>query len=79
MRKKMKGQTITLADQLRDARLLPTPTRHLSKEGAYPAEYTRNTPTLTAHVVGGGTGFLNGSFTEWLMGFPKGHTTSETE
>lgn len=28
----------------------PTPTAHLSKEGAYPAEFTRNTPTLTACV-----------------------------
>ena len=29
----------------------PTPTAHLHKEGAYPAEYTRNTPTLTAAAV----------------------------
>ena len=29
-----------------------TPTCHLAKEGAFPAEYTRNTPTLTAQAVG---------------------------
>ena len=29
----------------------PTPTAHLQKEGAYPAEYTRNTPSLTAQAV----------------------------
>ena len=29
----------------------PTPTAHLHKEGAYPAEYTRNTPTLTAEAT----------------------------
>jgi hypothetical protein len=27
-----------------------TPTAHMSKEGAYPAEFTRNTPTLAAEV-----------------------------
>jgi hypothetical protein len=54
--------------------LLPTPTKHLSKEGGFPGEYLRNTPLLTAQVVGGGLGFLNGDFTEWMMGYPKGHT-----
>lgn len=29
----------------------PTPTKHLSKEGAYPAEFTRNTPKLSAQVA----------------------------
>jgi len=50
--------------------LLPTPTAHNSKEGAYPAEFTRNTPTLAA-VLGGK---INPQFTEWMMGFPIDHT-----
>jgi len=31
-----------------DVKMWPTPTAHISKEGAYPAEFTRNTITLTA-------------------------------
>jgi hypothetical protein len=50
--------------------LLPTPTAHNAKEGAYPAEYTRNTPTLAA-VLGGK---INPQFSEQLMGFPLNHT-----
>ena len=50
--------------------LLPTPTSHNAKEGAYPAEFTRNTPTLAA-VLGGK---INPQFTEWMMGFPIDHT-----
>jgi hypothetical protein len=50
--------------------LWPTPTAHNAKEGAYPAEYTRNTPTL-ASAVGGK---LNPQFVEWLMGWPINHT-----
>ena len=48
----------------------PTPTSHNAKEGAYPAEFTRNTPTLSAQA--GGT--LNPTWTEWLMGWPLGWT-----
>lgn len=60
--------------------LLPTPTKHLSKEGAYPAEYTRNTPTLTASLANGQNGVVvNPSFVEWMMGFPKDHTHVEME
>lgn len=51
----------------------PTPTKHLSKEGAYPAEFTRNTPTLSAQVGGK----LNPQFVEWLMGYPINHTDLE--
>lgn len=47
---------------------LPTPTAHNSKEGAYPAEYTRNTPTLAA-VLGGK---IAPPRTEWMMGWPIG-------
>ena len=48
----------------------PTPTRHNAKEGAHPAEATRNTPTL-AHVAGGK---LNPTWVEWLMAWPLAWT-----
>jgi hypothetical protein len=51
-------------------RIWPTPTAHNAKEGAYPAELTRNTPTLAAQA--GGT--LNPMWVEWLMGWPLGWT-----
>jgi len=50
--------------------LLPTPTCHNSKEGAYPAEFTRKTPTLATHVGGK----IHPMFTEWMMGWPLGWT-----
>ena len=50
--------------------LWPTPTCHNSKEGAYPAEYARNTPTLATHAGGK----LNPMWVEWLMGWPLGWT-----
>jgi len=46
--------------------LLPTPTAHNAKEGAYPSEYARNTPTLATHVGGK----IHPNFTEWMMGWP---------
>jgi hypothetical protein len=49
---------------------LPTPTAHNAKEGGYPAEGTRNTPTL-GWVVGGK---IHPCFTEWMMGWPIGWT-----
>lgn len=58
-------------------KLWPTPTAHNAKEGGYPAEHTRNTPTLAARAGGR----LNPTWVEWLMGFPLGHTdlnSSET-
>lgn len=51
-------------------RMWPTPTAHNAKEGAYPSEYERNTPTLSAQAGGA----LNPMWVEWLMGFPLGHT-----
>ena len=51
-------------------KLWPTPTAHNAKEGGYPAEHSRNTPTLSA--VAGGK--LNLRWVEWLMGFPDNHT-----
>lgn len=53
--------------------LLPTPTKHNSKEGAYPAEYTRNTPTLATHAGGR----INPEWSEHLMGFPTKWTELE--
>lgn len=50
--------------------LLPTPTCHNAKEGAYPAEYTRRTPTLATHVGGK----IHPRFTEWMMAWPSGWT-----
>ena len=50
--------------------LWPTPTAHNAKEGAYPAEYTRKTPTLSAQAGGK----LSPEWVEWLMGFPINHT-----
>jgi hypothetical protein len=50
--------------------LLPTPTCHNSKEGAYPAEYTRRTPSLATHIGGK----IHPMFTEWMMGWPLGWT-----
>lgn len=50
--------------------LLPTPTCHNAKEGAYPAEYTRRTPTLATHVGGK----IHPNFTEWMMVWPRDWT-----
>lgn len=59
---------------------LPTPTKHLSKEGGYPSEYTRNTPSLTAQLAGGLNGVApNAEYIEWMMGFPLGHTDVDRE
>jgi hypothetical protein len=50
--------------------MLPTPTAHNAKEGGYPSEHQRNTPTLAA-VLGGK---INPQYTEWMMGWPLDHT-----
>ena len=57
----------------------PTPTAHLAKEGGYPAEWTRNTPTLTVEAMKAedlphSSGHLNPEWVEWLMGVPTGWT-----
>ena len=52
---------------------LPTPTGHNSKEGAYPAEFTRNTPTLAAQIGGK----INPDWNEWRMGWPIGWSASK--
>ena len=67
---------IRLQDQVK---MWPTPTAHISKEGGYPSEYTRNTPSLTSEATQAdnkppSSGSLNPTWVEWLMGFPEGHT-----
>jgi hypothetical protein len=52
---------------------LPTPTCHNAKEGAYPAEYTRKSPTLAACIGGK----VNPRWNEQRMGFPVGWTNLE--
>ena len=60
-----------------------TPACHMAREGGYPAEFTRNTPTMTAEAYmalglkASGSlgqtqkpGALNPEFVCWLMGFP---------
>jgi hypothetical protein len=49
---------------------VPTPQAHNAKEGAYPNEYERNTPSLATHAGG----LLNPTWTEWLMAWPLGWT-----
>jgi hypothetical protein len=51
----------------------PTPTAHNAKEGGYPSEGERNTPTF-AWEAGGK---LNPAWVEWLMGVPIGWTDLE--
>jgi hypothetical protein len=63
----------------KQVKMWPTPTAHLGKEGGYPAEYTRNTPTLTAVAMSSekkshSSGYLNPDWVEWLMGVPTGWT-----
>ena len=48
----------------------PTPTSHNAKEGGFPSEHNRNTPTLSAQAGGS----LNPMWVEWLMGWPLGWT-----
>ena len=50
--------------------LWPIPTAHNAKEGSYPAEHARNTPTLAAQAGGQ----LNPTWVEWLMGWPLAFT-----
>lgn len=52
------------------AAMLPTPTAHDAKKGAYPSEYNRNTPGI-AVVLGGKP---SPTFQEWQMGWPINHT-----
>jgi len=69
-----KGASKTSGDGLATAvKKWPTPTAHNAKEGAFPAEYNRNTPTLAAQAGGQ----LSPTWVEWLMGWPLGWTGFE--
>ena len=59
----------TINQAVRD-KMFPTPTAHNSKEGNYPSEHNRNTPSLATHAGGK----LNPMWVEWLMGWPLGWT-----
>ena len=50
--------------------MLSTQTAHDAKKGAYPSEYTRNTPGIGV-ILGGRPSPL---FQEWQMGWPINHT-----
>jgi hypothetical protein len=50
--------------------LLPTPTCHNAKEGAYPAEHRRKSPTLAATIGGK----INPTWNESRMMWPQGWT-----
>ena len=63
-------QTLDSLTKETESGLLPTPTKHNSKDGAYPSEYKRNTPSLATHAGGK----INPEWSEWLMGFPHKHT-----
>ena len=63
----------------KQVKMWPTPTAHLGKEGGYPAEYTRKTPSLTSAAMKSemkphSSGYLNPDWVEWLMGVPTGWT-----
>jgi len=69
-----KGASAASGDGLATAvKMLPTPTRHNAQEGAFPAEFTRNTPTLATHAGGP----LNPTWVEWLMGWPLNWSSLE--
>ena len=63
----------TLVLHVETQTLWPTPTKHNAKQGGYPAEHRRNSPTLGAKAGGR----LNPDWVEWLMGWPCGWTDLE--
>jgi len=78
-RKLSKGQTITLADQVKDRRMWPTPVATMSK-GSSPTSLTRKDgrdrsgDRLDHAVMAINGGQLNPTWVEWLMGWPLGWT-----
>ena len=78
-RKLLKGQTITLADQVKDQRMWPTPVTRDYKDTGTQESMTRalnkrDSPGLSL-IVGAATGGkLNPTWVEWLMGWPLGWT-----
>jgi hypothetical protein len=74
-----KGQTLTLAAQVLNERLWPTPTTRDYKGGRKPdtlqASGRGATNSLNdALTCRGQHGSLNPTWVEWLMGFPEGWT-----
>ena len=72
------GSNSRRALKKRQMSMLPTPTAHDAKKGAYPSEYNRNTPGI-AVMLGGKP---SPTFQEWQMGWPINHTAlkaSETD
>ena len=75
------SRRLKLAQSMNESECLlwPTPTAHIAKEAGYPAEYTRNSPTITAIALGReglspSTGRMNPEYLEWMMGLPTGFT-----
>ena len=64
------GKDVFLAQGNLKAEMWRTPTAHNAKEGGYPSEHERNTPTLGAQVGGK----LNPPWIAWLMAWPIGWT-----
>lgn len=64
------GKDVFLAQGNLKAEMWRTPTAHNAKEGGYPSEHERNTPTLGAQVGGK----LNPPWVAWLMAWPIGWT-----
>jgi hypothetical protein len=61
-----RGHQLGLANQVAHRHIWPTPTAHNAKEGGFPSEHNRNTPTLSAQAGGS----LNPDWVEWLMNWP---------
>ena len=66
----MVGKDVFLAQGKLKAEPFRTPTAQNAKEGGYPSEHQRNTPTLGAQVGGK----LNPPWVAWLMAWPIGWT-----
>ena len=64
------GKDVFAAQGKLKAETFRTPTAHNAKEGGYPSEHQRNTPTLGAQVGGK----LNPAWIAWLMAWPIGWT-----
>ena len=81
-RKIAKGQTITLADQVKDRRMWPTPMRpnggrsvkHVTDWASDRTAYHNGKKVQVDLKAAVGGGKLNPTWVEWLMGWPLGWT-----
>jgi len=76
-----KGQTVTLAAQMKSAEMLPTPTANYSKNSALPPSQVNRDGLAGAmlrdpSVQTNEATYLNPSFVEEMMGYPVGWTVS---